>query len=241
MPVVNVRKMLRHISLAFGTQDAFVRADKPKTMRLHVNVRMLYRHAATSAVFIAATGCGDGPTAIEPNLQLTQTSAAARNGVKPSALVKRNGSLKSNVSASAEVTPEGGFVALPQAGLFLYIPPGALSQTTVITATALKGNRIAYDFQPHGLTFNTPVYIAQATQDTELDTSNDTKKRPDVWGGYLRRGSADILPDGRATFSEVFDAFYQGTGNETLVIFGTSHFSGYGLVSGMKPLVQAAE
>ena len=51
----------------------------------------------------------------------------------------------------------GGTIAIGPHSLV--IPPGALSKTTTITATAPAGNRVFVDFQPHGLRFATPTAL----------------------------------------------------------------------------------
>jgi hypothetical protein len=149
-------------------------------------------------------------------------------------VVKRSSSLEADVSVTGTITPSGGVLALPEAGLLLYVPEGAVAEPVEITATALQGNRVVYDFQPHGLTFATPVYVAQLALGTELDSPRARKKRPDVWAGYLAAGTADVMSNGTAMFTETFDAFYHGSGSETVVVFSTTHFSGYAMASGRR-------
>ena len=120
---------------------------------------------------------------------------------------------------------------LREAGLMLVFPPGALSETTVITATAARGKGIVYDFQPHGLTFDEPIYVVQALLNTELQ---HRKKRPAIWGAYLDHGDSDVLPDGSALFTETFPAWYSGKGSDALLVFTTTHFSQYAWASGVR-------
>ena len=115
-----------------------------------------------------------------------------------------------------------------------YFPAGAVAQDLVVTATVLDGHRVAYDFQPHGTVFNTPIYIAQLLAGTELGPPGVAHKRPDVYGGYLANGALDLGMDGSATFAEVFHATYHGSGSNALVVFTTNHFSGYAMASGRK-------
>ena len=193
----------------------------------------LYRHVAVSAAVLLTASCSDGPTASSP-LQRSDAVASEQTYIARGYLVKRTFTLGEDISTTTTITPEGGFLFFEQAGLILYFPAGAVSEPLTITATALKGNRVAYDFQPHGVTFNVPIYVAQMLVQTELNTPRALKKRPDVWGGYLSNGAADILADGSANLTEVFDAFFHGKGSETLAVFTTTHFSGYAFGSGLR-------
>jgi hypothetical protein len=198
----------------------------------------LHRHVAVSAALVIAAGCADGPGITGPGGTLSRADAVAaargKNGHRDEVL-RRSFRLRNAVSASATITPEGGVLELPEAGLFLYFPPGALSRTTVVTARALRGKRVVYDFQPHGLVFGTPIYVAQSLEHTELRSAKARAKRPYVWGGYLSKGEADILADGTASFAEVFEAYYSGTDSDMLAVFSTTHFSGYSMASGFMP------
>lgn len=195
----------------------------------------LHRHAAVWAALILATSCSDATSVTDPVAPLHRADAtASQRGSHGSQgdVLKRDRRLSEDLSRSATIGREGGVLALREAGLMLVVPPGALSVPTVITATALKGKTIAYDFQPHGTTFNEPVYMVQALRNTEI---GHKKKRPTVWGAYLDHGAEDMLDDGSALVSEVFPAYYSGKGNDALVIFTTTHFSGYAWASGMRP------
>ncbi len=205
---------------------------------------MLYarfnRFVAVSTAVLLGTSCSDSSTAPEPantselNRVATATAAAQDKYVARGALVRRSSRLADDLSASATITRDGGSLVLPAAGLILHFPPGAVSSTVVITATAMKGNRVVYDFQPHGLTFNTPIYVAQHLAGTELAASRSQRTRPEIWAGYLLRGADDVQLSGHANFSEIFDASYNGKGSETLAVFMTTHFSGYAMASGRR-------
>ena len=205
----------------------------------------LRRHAAVSAALLIAAACGDNPagiTSATPDLQRVETEAASLTSdhVARGLLIRRDVNLRKDVSASAIITPKGGFLALRETGLLVYFPSGAVSRDVEITATALKGNRVVYDFQPHGLAFATPIHVAQSLANTEIGTRGG-RKAQDVWVGYLDHGDADVNADGNARFSEVFDVFFQGAGREALAVFTTTHFPGYAMASGRReslPLLQ---
>ena len=196
---------------------------------------MLYRRTVASTALLFAASCSDGPTGPPASsLEHAGTVASQRSRyVANGDVLKRTFAFSRDVSRSATITPEGGVLAFPEAGLFLIFPPGALTQTTVVTATALKGNRVAYDFQPHGTLFATPIYVAQGLLRTELHGRGSRGEKA-VWGGYLLNGASDIGADGSANFSEVFSAFFQGKGSDRLAVFSTTHFSGYAMASGIR-------
>jgi hypothetical protein len=50
----------------------------------------------------------------------------------------------------------------------LYIPANALESNTRITATAPKGNVVAIEFQPHGLTFSKKTQLTMSYRDCGL-------------------------------------------------------------------------
>ena len=47
------------------------------------------------------------------------------------------------------------------------IPALALSSTKTISVTALAGNQVAYEFSPHGTTFNVPLVMLQDLSNTQ--------------------------------------------------------------------------
>ena len=202
-----------------------------------MNHSRLYRHAAVSAALLLTASCADGPTAATAPLDGARAGEAAAHGkhVASGDVVKRTKKLHSDLSASATITPAGGVLVIEEAGLLLYFPPGAVSQTTTVSATALKGKYVVYDFQPHGATFNTEIYVAQSVAGTELGKQHAQQQPEDVWGAYLSRGVEDIRGDGTANFVEIFTAFYTGKGDDQFVVFTTSHFSQYAMASGMRP------
>jgi hypothetical protein len=196
------------------------------------------RYVAVALAALLGASCSDGSTAPRPAATSEHdralTTARAHSYIARGEIVKRTGNLQEDISATATITPEGGSLSLPEAGLVLFFPRDAVSETIEVTATALKGKRLVYDFQPHGLVFNTPIYVAQQLRGTELNAQRTQKKGLDVWAGYLSRGTDDILADGSANFTETFDATYYGTGSETLAVFMTTHFSGYAMASGRR-------
>lgn len=183
---------------------------------------------------VGAAACSDS-TAPEQRMRAVDRSADTHLGaIAKGLVVKRTVTLAADEVGTTTVTPKGGWLFMPASGLVLYFPEGAVSSDLVVTATAYAGNRVVYDFQPHGTVFQRPIYVAQLLVATELNTPRAKNRRPDVWAGYLAHGLEDVTADGTGYFSEVFNGAYAGKGSETYALFTTTHFSGYALASGRR-------
>jgi len=80
--------------------------------------------------------------------------------------VQRNTPLASSITVTKTIGSEGGTLSIPQAGVTVTVPSGALASNTVITMTARAGTLIAYDFAPHGITFAKPLVFTQSLAGT---------------------------------------------------------------------------
>jgi hypothetical protein len=81
-------------------------------------------------------------------------------------VLQRTTPLAADITASATIGPKGGEIAIADAGVKLVIPSGALTKSTLVSMTALKGTHVAYDFQPHGQIFLQPVKVMQDIRGT---------------------------------------------------------------------------
>jgi len=197
------------------------------------------RYLTTALAVFVAGACVDNasltapsddsaPVAIPPSFDETPVQTLS-GGI----VVKRTSVINTDIVVTQTITADGGWIAIPDAGLYLYFPRGAVSEPLTVTATAHKGNKVVYSFEPHGTHFNTPVYMAQLLRYTELNTPRNRKTQV-PWYGYMPDGLADVNEDGTAQFAEVFNAEYYGKGNETYALGSTTHFSGYALASGRR-------
>lgn len=131
--------------------------------------------------------------------------------------------LTQDITVSAHITSKGGTIAIPQAGLTLIVPKGAVSKKGLtITVTALAGSATAYEFEPHGSTFAKPLTVVQSLDVTKLGglkfDFNYTLR-----GGYFKDVSQIDLKTGKGTVDEVFPVVLQ-LGKAS---FDITHFSGY--------------
>jgi hypothetical protein len=134
-------------------------------------------------------------------------------------------------TASAIIGPAGGSIAVPGADFELYFTKDAVKTPTTITVVAQASGWVQYDFKPHGLTFNAPVYAIQGLRQTAI---YGTATSYSVFGAYLPTGE-QIGSNGTATSSEELwsaISLQESTGVPELSCWLLKHFSRYILASG---------
>lgn len=132
---------------------------------------------------------------------------------------QRTSPLPSSITVTQAIGINGGTLSLPQAGVTITVPVGALTATTLISMTARGGSVIAYDFAPHGTTFAKPVVFTQALAGTNVSPL----LMPLIQLGYY----AD--PTDLTTLGGSVTEFISGSVNLVNGSFTSSimHFSGY--------------
>ena len=135
--------------------------------------------------------------------------------------VKRGTPLAAPISASFDVGRSGGHFSLPGTGLSVLVPSNALDQPTRITVTALPGEAVAYDFQPHGLVFRRPLQMTQDLRGTNWDRRAGASF--DV--GYFPTPDQVDPSTGTARVSELLQGYLDTRG--VRLQFDVYHFSGY--------------
>lgn len=144
--------------------------------------------------------------------------------VKPVPL-KRTIKLEHDVKWSFVAGPDGFESSNTAVGLTIWIPAGALTSTRTITVTALHGDKVAYQFGPHGLIFARDVYL---TQDLAGTNAEDEKSFPIV-GAYF--ATEELEMDGDvAVVSEILETLPNQ--HTKRARFPIKHFSGYLVASG---------
>ena len=186
-----------------------------------VTMRLL----AVASLF-AVTSC-DSATAPAP----TPSSDSANNlliGPKIVKVVTRNTPLAAPISASTTVGLLGGQIYMPSVGLRVVIPALAVKAGTKITVTAVAGNQVAYEFQPHGIRFLTPLIVTQNLSSTSAANSGglvNTLLSGGIFAGYFESLSDLNQNAGTALVSELLGvALNLSTKSATFSVF---HFSGY--------------
>ncbi len=105
---------------------------------------------------------------------VVSTTSTLLETVMPVNVLQRTSPLSRDVSVSADIGKSGGTIEIREAGLKFVVPSNALvppssKKTVTITITALKGDEVAYTFQPHGLRFREPVRIEQTFKGTTAE------------------------------------------------------------------------
>jgi hypothetical protein len=178
------------------------------------------------AALLAVAACGDQPTVTAPvasaPAQRTILSTPATVNV-----VTRNTPLALPLSASKTIGILGGTISVPGAGIMVVVPALALTSSTHITVTALAGNQVAYEFEPHGITFRLPLVVTQSL----VGTSAQGTLLSIMKAGYFQSES-DLDPvHGTGVVSELLNVQVGLLG--TVATFPVFHFSGYLVASGL--------
>lgn len=185
----------------------------------------LRRLAALAFSALALVSCGtDHPTGI-PRLEAGAPDAPSASllGALTSLLsmngLQRTTPLAAPITVTKAIGAEGGTLAIPDAGVTVTVPRGALATTTTITMTARAGTLVAYDFAPHGITFAKPLVFSQQLRGTNATLLT----APLLQLGYY--SDANLLTRTGALVSELLG----GTLNTLTWTFSApiSHFSGY--------------
>jgi ZU5 domain len=184
----------------------------------------LHRLAAIALSALVLASCStDAPTAV-PHLQQSPPQESSQDLLGLSSLLGVNGlqrtkALAAPITVSKLIGPDGGTLTIPEAGVTVTVPRGALAATTNITMTARAGTLVAYDFAPHGITFAKPLVFSQ-----KLTGTNATLlSAPLLKLGYYADSS--LLTQTGGLVSELLG----GVVNTLSWTFTSSipHFSGY--------------
>jgi len=182
-------------------------------MRAHA-LRVL----AATALFAGVGGCSDPVTSSDLRAP-GDASPALLSGILTS-VVQRVVPLRQNYVASATIGTAGGTIRIPEAGLTVTFPAGAVSAPVTVRATALAGSNVAYRFEPHGLVFQKEPVVAQ---DLSLTGVVNQLLTAQLAGGYFADEST--LAGGKVVVTEERPASLDLL--RLRMTFTIRHFSGY--------------
>lgn len=106
-------------------------------------------------------GCTDSPTAPSSEPSYGLLSGLLDVGDEQVTVLERSVPLAEDEVVTRTIGFLGGVIRLPEAGLTVAFPVGALREPTRITVTAPAGNLVGYHFEPHGLEFHRGVTVMQ--------------------------------------------------------------------------------
>lgn len=103
--------------------------------------------------------CADGPTAPgSVPVEAEQALVTAGDHVR---VIERERPLADDLSVTRTIGLLGGTIAIPEAGLSVLVPAGAVMRPTTITIVAPAGALVGYHFFPEGLSFALPLVAVQ--------------------------------------------------------------------------------
>lgn len=194
-------------------------------------MRLSLRSVLVAVVALGLASCSDSPSA-PANSTVTSWPAPGEslNSAQPllsNALTRRK-ALAADVVFTARVDSAGGTFKVPGAGLVVMVPAGAVAAPMTITATAVAGRAVAFEFEPHGTTFAKPLRLT-----LDLHGTN--------WGGlplvdfravyFAERSQIDPV-QAVIGVNEVLPVAIDTLRQE--VTFDVYHFSGYGVSTGRR-------
>lgn len=162
----------------------------------------------------------EGPNALLGELLTITGSLLGLNDTV--VVLQRREALPAPITVTKVIGYWGGTISIPEAGLTVRVPQGAVSSSTKFTVTAPAGRAIAYEFGPHGQQFEKALTFEQ---DLRVSTLREWQLRyAKLQGGYFADGGllAGLL---RAVVQELLPALVDTT--DMKVRFDMKHFSGY--------------
>lgn len=146
-------------------------------------------------------------------------------------VLKRLAPLALDISASAEIGPDGGTLRIADAGVVVDFPAGAVATPTTVTMTAKSGWDVAYEFEPHGITFAVPVVVTQQINGTLAQ--KHPKLVPTLQGTYFGTSLDSSFVDPYKLFARAVESRHATYDASTRALrFTVEHFSGYLVSSG---------
>lgn len=127
----------------------------------------IIRGAAAIVTILLAACSGDAISPTAPSAAPSPTAgigSAASSVVVP--VLAWSTPLAEDVSTSAVIGPRGGLLWLRETGLVVVVPRGAVAEPMTFRVTAVAGDVVAYEFEPHGVRFAVPLEATQNLRGT---------------------------------------------------------------------------
>ena len=132
--------------------------------------------------------------------------------------------LAHDITASGNIGRAGGYIGIPEAGVWLYVPKGVVRERGGVnfTITAKAGSSVAYEFGPEGSHFADYVVIVQDLLPTAWV---NMENKLALEGGYFASDAQLDSKHNRAVVSEFVYTDVDVRHSRALVY--VNHFSGY--------------
>jgi hypothetical protein len=190
--------------------------------------RVMTRAVGSMAVLglVATVGCSnDGTTA--PASPFSEIRKEVVDPAVISPVLERKKAIRVNRTNHFRIDQAGGWYSIPEAGLYIFVPANAVSAPMTISAKALTGDLMAYEFGPHGTRFNVPLQMYQDLDLAHITAHTDLAKFE--VGYFADENTLDYRTD-RVAVNEFIPTGIVFEGRA--VRFEVSHFSGYVIATG---------
>jgi len=200
----------------------------------------------TSAVMVGVAGLAIGCGEVAPTAPDDPMPSLARRAGKPArtadatlsdgrvTVIRRLTPLPRDITAGEWINKNGGSITIPEAGLKVTVPAGAVARRTYFTVIAHAGDLVSYEFGPHGMAFPVPLQLHQDIRELNIWKQNGDLSPTviPIEAGYFPSRSDIDSTQGIAVVQEILPVDIDLAGSK--LHFGVQHFSGYLLASGRK-------
>ena len=197
--------------------------------------RALTRAVSSMAVLglVATAGCSnDGATGPVSNNPLGAIRKEVVDPAVISPVLERKKAIRVNRTNHFRIDQNGGWYTIPEAGLYIFVPANAVSEPMTISAKALTGDLMAYEFGPHGTKFNVPLEMYQDLGLAHITAHTDLSK---FEVGYFADDNTLNYQTDKVAVNEFIPTGIVFEGRA--VRFEVSHFSGYVIATGRGTVV----
>ena len=228
--VLSATGLLIAIALVYGCgSDAATAPSGPSRLRASLATQEPFGHGGSGLTESSNAALGANNEPVHP-----ADTALINPGIDTVLVLKRPFYLPYDVSVSADIGTQGGEINIKEAGGKIDFPPGALRERTHITMTAKAGWNVAYEFEPHGISFDKPVKVQQDLKYTLADGGKNAKN---LTAGYYSKDLNGSFLDPWKFFARVSELRHVDVdhpANPRVAKFYVYHFSGYLMSSGFK-------
>ena len=190
--------------------------------------RALTRAVGSMAVLglVATVGCSnDGATA--PASPFSEIRKEVVDPAIISPVLQRKKAIRIHRTNHFRIDQQGGWYSIPEAGLYIFVPANAVSEPLTISAKALTGDLMAYEFGPHGTRFNVPLQMYQDLGLAHITAHTDLSK---FEVGYFADENTLNYQTDKVAVNEFIPTGIVFEGRA--LRFEVSHFSGYVIATG---------